>query len=148
MKRILIAVDGSDGGAEAVSAGLELASEQGAQVTFLRVYPAPEAVALTPGFTEFPMELSAIEVPPAGEDPVLADAAATAGKRGVAADLRITSGDPAWEIVAVGDELPADLIVIGSRRLGTVSGVLLGSVSNTVLRHAKRPVLIVHPPSP
>jgi nucleotide-binding universal stress UspA family protein len=49
--------------------------------------------------------------------------------------------------VALADDLPADLIVIGSRRLGTVSGVLLGSVSNTVLRHAKRPVLIVHPPT-
>ena len=148
MKRILIATDGSDGGREAVSAGVELASEQHAKVTFLHVYPPPEAIALTPGFTEFPAEVTSIEVPPAAEDPILAGAVAAAKERGVDTDLRITSGDAAWEIVAAADEVAADLIVIGSRGLGTVTGALLGSVSHAVIKHTRRPVLVVHPQSP
>src|SRR5262249_13006929 len=146
MKRILIATDGSDTAREAVRLGLELSSEQGAQATFLHVYPPPQAVALTPGFTEFPVEPMVIEVPPADQDPVLSEAAVAAGQRQGDADVRVTSGDAAWEIVAAADELDADLIVLGSRGLGTVSGVFLGSVSHAVLKHTRRPVLVVHPP--
>lgn len=51
-----------------------------------------------------------------------------------------------WQaIVDTADELDADLIVTGSRGLAGVRSVLLGSVSNHVLHHARRPVLIVPP---
>jgi nucleotide-binding universal stress UspA family protein len=147
VKNILIATDGSDAAREAVSVGIRLALEQGAQATFLHVYPPPQAVALTPGFTEFPVEPIAIEVPPANEDPILAEAAAAAAKRSVGSEVRVTSGDAAWEVIAAADAVDADLIVLGSRGHGTVAGVFLGSVSHSVLRHTKRPVLVVHPPA-
>lgn len=53
------------------------------------------------------------------------------------------TGDPAEEIRDYEREISADLIVMGSRGLGLVRGVLLGSVSKYVLEHAKCPVLIV-----
>jgi nucleotide-binding universal stress UspA family protein len=146
MKHILIAADGSDAAREAVSVGLEIASEQGARATFVHVYPAPEAMAMTPGYTEFPVVPYPIETPPAEQDPVLAECAAKAKERGVEADLQLTTGDAVWEIVAAADEVDADLIAIGSRGLGTVTGTLLGSVSHAVIRHTRRPVLVVHPP--
>ncbi|MDU0825964.1 MAG: universal stress protein [Negativicoccus succinicivorans] len=46
-------------------------------------------------------------------------------------------------ILTVADELNADLIVIGSRGLGSVKGLVLGSASKYVLHHATRPVLVV-----
>ncbi|WP_113705040.1 universal stress protein [Nonomuraea lactucae] len=51
-----------------------------------------------------------------------------------------------WKtIVDVADEVNASVIVTGSRGLAGARSVLLGSVSNHVLHHARRPTLIVPP---
>jgi nucleotide-binding universal stress UspA family protein len=47
--------------------------------------------------------------------------------------------------VALAEELGADLIVMGSRGLGGVRRALMGSVSDSVVRHAHCPVLVVRP---
>jgi nucleotide-binding universal stress UspA family protein len=47
------------------------------------------------------------------------------------------------EIVELAEELGADIIVVGSRGLGGFRRVLIGSVSDSVVRHAPCPVLIV-----
>lgn len=52
-------------------------------------------------------------------------------------------GDPAAEILKAADETRADLIIIGSRGLGRIGGLILGSVSERVLHGAHRPVLVV-----
>jgi nucleotide-binding universal stress UspA family protein len=53
------------------------------------------------------------------------------------------TGDPAAEIVAGAREHKADPIVMGSRGLGRIGGLVLGSVSEKVLHGAHGPVLIV-----
>ena len=61
--------------------------------------------------------------------------------------MRVTrstpSGDPADVIVAAAAAHDADLVVVGARGLGGMSRLLLGSVSEKVLRYARCPVLIV-----
>ncbi|HEV2440471.1 MAG TPA: universal stress protein [bacterium] len=52
-------------------------------------------------------------------------------------------GEPSHEILAAAAHLKADLIVMGSRGLGQVGGLILGSVSERVLHGARIPVLIV-----
>ena len=47
------------------------------------------------------------------------------------------------EIVKLADEIGAGLIVMGSRGLGGIKRALKGSVSDSVVRHAHCPVLIV-----
>lgn len=60
----------------------------------------------------------------------------------------LASGDPAAELLRIAQETAADLIVLGARGLGAVQRVLLGSVSEAVLRDAQCAVLIVaRPPS-
>jgi nucleotide-binding universal stress UspA family protein len=49
-------------------------------------------------------------------------------------------------ILAVAGDVDADVIVLGTRGLGSVKSLMLGSVSHAVLHHAGRPVLIL--PSP
>jgi nucleotide-binding universal stress UspA family protein len=52
-------------------------------------------------------------------------------------------GDPDKEIVRFAEDERADLIVLGSRGLGRLRRALLGSVSDSVVRHAHCPVLVV-----
>ena len=49
----------------------------------------------------------------------------------------------AEEIVSLAEEIGAGLIAIGSRGLGKIGRVLLGSASDSVVRHAHCPVLVV-----
>ncbi|MFG3442234.1 universal stress protein [Nonomuraea sp. NPDC047897] len=51
-------------------------------------------------------------------------------------------------IVEVADELDASLIVTGTRGLGGLTSLLVGSTANRVLHHADRPVLVVPAPKP
>ncbi len=52
-------------------------------------------------------------------------------------------GRPDEEIVVLGEEIGAGLIVVGSRGLGGIRRALVGSVSDSVVRHAHCPVLVV-----
>ena len=59
--------------------------------------------------------------------------------------LRIAERYRAQQIVKVAEDVGAGLIVMGSRGLGGVRRVLMGSVSDLVVRHAHCPVLVVRP---
>jgi nucleotide-binding universal stress UspA family protein len=54
-------------------------------------------------------------------------------------------GGAAEEIVALGEEIEAGLIVMGSRGREGIRRALMGSVSDAVVRHAHCPVMIVRP---
>jgi nucleotide-binding universal stress UspA family protein len=55
----------------------------------------------------------------------------------------VLEGSAAEAILEVASTRKSDLIVMGSRGLGTLSGLLLGSQSQKVVQHANCPVLIV-----
>jgi nucleotide-binding universal stress UspA family protein len=59
------------------------------------------------------------------------------------AETHLVRGRPDREIVHLSEEIGAGLIVMGSRGLGGVRRALMGSVSDSVVRHAHCPVLIV-----
>jgi nucleotide-binding universal stress UspA family protein len=59
--------------------------------------------------------------------------------------VHLSKGRADEEIVVLGEEIGADLIVVGSRGLGGVRRALMGSVSDSVVRHAHCPVMVVRP---
>jgi nucleotide-binding universal stress UspA family protein len=76
------------------------------------------------------------------------EGAQRADAAGLVAEPRIAKRDEDMTavILAAASDVEADVIVLGTRGRGDVRSLLLGSVSNAVLHHADRPVLIV--PSP
>jgi nucleotide-binding universal stress UspA family protein len=138
MKQILIATDGSSSAREAVEVGLELAKEQGADVTFVHVTAAEEVRGGRGGSHAFTHRDEIDE-----SETVLQVAADAAEDAGVSYGLERFAGETVETIVALADAKDADLIVLGCRGRGAVASALLGSVSQGVLRHASRPVLVV-----
>ena len=62
---------------------------------------------------------------------------------GTVAQAHLRLGRPDEQIVALAEEIGAGLIVMGSRGLGGLRRLLMGSVSDSVVRHAHCPVLVV-----
>jgi nucleotide-binding universal stress UspA family protein len=62
---------------------------------------------------------------------------------GTVTQAHLSMGKAAPEIVVVAEEIDAGLVVMGSTGLGGIRGALLGSVSESVVKHAHCPVLVV-----
>ncbi len=137
MKRILIATDGSAGGREAVEQGLALAAATDARATLVYVRKPPLPIV---GDACYQRVLS---VTSRHARQIVEDAAARATELGVEAEHEVLEGDAAERIVEFARLCDSDVIVVGSRALGSIAGTLLGSVSRTVVDTADRPVLVV-----
>lgn len=142
IERILIAVNGSASGQEAVEFGLGIAEKQNAAVTFFYAISPVVDNEWSADFSQgevrsFPFELDA------DEQAMLDEATRQATARGVESNIEVTSGNPVSEIISHAASINADLIIVGSRGQHEVAGSLLGSVSGGVLHSAPRPVLVV-----
>jgi nucleotide-binding universal stress UspA family protein len=139
MNRILIATDGSRASRQALQRGLDLASEQDAEVSVVHVAPA---VDVMPG-NGFGMTAAVRHVVSASDRAPLDEAVWLAEQRGFDIGPVLLSGEAISEIVAYADSEDVDLIVIGSRGHGAFASALLGSVALGVLHETRRPVLVV-----
>ncbi|MED6145253.1 hypothetical protein PIB30_023496 [Stylosanthes scabra] len=64
----------------------------------------------------------------------------------VKAETIILNGDPREMICQAAENMSVNLLIIGSRGLGTLKRAFLGSVSDYCAHHVKIPILIVKPP--
>lgn len=62
---------------------------------------------------------------------------------GEVAEARLRMGSPADQILREAEEMEADLVVVGRRGLGGLKRLLMGSVSEGVVQHARCPVLVI-----
>jgi nucleotide-binding universal stress UspA family protein len=139
--RILVAIDETAAAAFALRHVVPYAVDQRSHLTLLTVVPNPPRSVAAAGVA--PQQLA---------DQMKAEAAKHL--REVAAtlpqDLSVTTvlrhGDPAEEILALLRAQPFDMLCMGARGRGRVSGALLGSVSTAVLHHSPVPVVVLHPP--
>lgn len=147
LHHIIVAVDGSPYSDRAVRSAGELAVLAGAKLTVLHViesvehYPVPrslsayaelEHVSITPG-----------DLAQKAAADVLAHAEARLRGLDVQAELSTTVGHPVKAIIERAQDVKADLIVMGSRGLSDLKGLLVGSVSHKVTQLAECSVLIV-----
>ncbi len=140
--RFLVAYDGTDGAAAALAAAAKLARAASAELVVLHVLnPLIDAANVVAPTTH-----EAIAQVAAGSR---ASIEARLSELDLPAEVRVESssrGEDDWEhIVHVAQDVSADLIAIGSRRAGGLSGAVLGSVVRAVVQHSHCPVLVVRP---
>ena len=144
--RVVVGVDGSAHARQALRFALSEAALRGARVDVVGSWAVPPltatGVGMIPAFDLLRTELgdSAREVL-AGELANAADAAA-----GVEVEQHVAQGDAAGVLVEAA--AGAELLVVGSRGRGGVTGTVLGSVSRACLHHAPCPVAVVHDAGP
>ena len=135
-RRILIAVDSEPIAVRAVDAGAELTNALGAEIALVNV------VEIYPGDTGSvpPSELLALAKQDAKK--LIGDLRRHLSSQSVVMEFTPV-GSPATEIVRAAKEWSADMIVLGSHGRKGVQRALLGSVAESVMRHAGCPVLVV-----
>ena len=138
-RHILISTDGSELAQHGVTHGLALAKSLGAKVSVIFVVePFSE---LTGRFLEAVATYAELRKEQAKS--VLDQVAAAAKAAGVSCEtIQVESGHPDQAIVAAAAEKGCDVIVMSSRGRSGLSMLLIGSVTNKVLAHAKTPVLV------
>lgn len=147
---ILVAADGSREATLAAQSAAHLAHETRSELHI--VYVRPRRMPTHPGHFLGP---EVAEHPRQREQELLerkaqrildAQVEEIEAAGGSVAQTHVVIGKPAEEIVALGEELGAGLIVIGSRGRGGLRRALIGSVSDSVVRHAHCLVLVVRYP--
>ena len=145
IKKILIAVDGSDHSLKCVEMGASIAKAMGATVLLFHVvkpYRLPDSLKKFAKAEH--MATIDVDLLNQGAKYLLAgalDAAHEAGLKDVA--IETTEGPIARTIIGRAKSFKADIIVIGSRGMGDLEGMLRGGVSHRVETLAKCPVLVV-----
>ncbi len=140
---ILLATDGSDEGKLAAQAATELSRETGSEVHVVYVLPTPAQLI---GHHLYSDEIRESLIGGAERDAetfLKEQAEKVNSGGGKVAETHLRSGDPDKEILRAAEALNVGLIVIGSRGLGALSRALMGSVSDSVVKHAHCPVFVV-----
>jgi nucleotide-binding universal stress UspA family protein len=139
MRRILVAVDGTQASHEAARVALEYAGRLDARVTFLHVLP-PRVAEWTGEAPDY----SAFEKACADDaERLMAKVRQLGGARGPHADTVVEYGDPAEVILSAALAEDVDLLIVGARERGPVVRTLLGSVSADVVARCSKPVMVV-----
>jgi len=140
---ILLATDGSESAEAATEVALDLARTTGDDLIVVTVWRELRGDFGVPLASLFP-DVAEIEHSHARE--VAERVAAEAAVLGIDTEAVVRHGDAPREICAVARERKPRMIVVGSEGWGMVGRTVFGSVSESVLRHAGCPVLVV--PSP
>jgi nucleotide-binding universal stress UspA family protein len=136
-ERILLAVDGSEYGYKAAKVAADLARCMKAELRILVVYDP------IPPYLGEPNLQNVINARLGEAQEILDKAVEAVGDLPTEIHTEIVEGNSAEVIISVAKTRESDLIVMGSRGLGRLAGLVLGSTSQKVVSHAPCPVLIV-----
>lgn len=145
IRKILVPVDGSEHSKVALEFACELCGKFGAELSVVHVVKdeAAERTVMVLGSSSVTVPADPEQIRAAGRA-VLDAARKLAEERGcepVAAEA--VAGSPAKEILAFAEKTAADTIVMGSRGLSDIAGLLLGSISHKVSHLARCTCIVV-----
>src|SRR5215213_2544442 len=131
-KKILLATDGSEDARLAARAAASLSVEAGAELHLVHAWQSVPHPAVDAGYYEEGARRLLEE-----ETVLVSDAGAAV------TGTHLVMGSSVDAILDLGEEIGADLLMVGSRGHGTLGRLILGSVSEGVVHHATRPVLVL-----
>ena len=150
--KILLATDGSSEAEMAARTAVDLGKQTNSELHVIHVWDLAPSALLYSGATD----PEGVELP----DPILEEALERRTEQrgremldaevervrsagGTVAQAHLMMGEPAREIIHLAEDLGAGLVVMGSRGRGGIRRTLMGSVSDSVVRYAHCPVLVV-----
>ena len=143
-QKILITTDGSAVSRHTACAGVEFARQMGANVLVLYVAPTYQfpiyVEIVAPSYPSEEDYLAQMQRLGAEHTGAIVHAAVKAGLQSEA--MTAFSDSPALKIVDVAQQQKCDLIFMGSHGRSGWGHLLLGSVTNKVLSHTSKPVLV------
>jgi len=144
MSGLIVGIDGSHDSHRALEWAMQEAAARHAPLTAVAVHNVAAS-----GWTGNPIILPAdepalVEARQAAQELVTKAAAGLDGTKPASVTVRTVNGFPAQELIEASRD--ADLLVVGSRGGGGFARLMLGSVSDQVVRHAHCPVVVVPGP--
>jgi len=133
-ERILLPTDGSEDAVRAADAALDLARESGAELHVVHVWHDVRG---------FAHDFVKRELRRQGQEILDEQVERIRAAGGEVAKAHLRKGRTSNEVIALCEEIDAGLLVVGSRGLGTVQRILMGSQSEELVHRAQVPVLVL-----
>ena len=162
MKRILVPIDFSDATPRVIGLARQFAKALDAEIHLVHVKELSAAAApgtLGYGLAGMPELAPMSGVPVPGLDPMPQPTAETKDQKskvaqwqkeiaqdGIKVSMHEPTGAVADQILDEADAIEADFIVMGTHGHGAMYQLLVGSATKGVIKHSRRPVLLVPPP--
>jgi nucleotide-binding universal stress UspA family protein len=132
--KILLATDGSEDARQATEAAVDLAGKSGSELHVVHVWHD------VPGFAHAFVKR---ELRRQGQEILDEQVQKIEASGGTVTRAHLRGGRTSDEVIKLSEELGVGLLVVGSRGLGTVRRILIGSHSEEIVHHARVPVLVV-----
>ncbi len=136
-KNLLLAFDGSEHALKAARLAGEMARSSDADLRVVVAYDPLPTYLGEPGFQHI------VSTRLQHAETELQEALKQVGEVPKEIKTEVLEGPPAEAILTVAETRDNDLIIVGTRGRGRLSGLLLGSVSQKIVAHAQCPVLLV-----
>jgi len=150
--KILVPLDGSDHSLKALEIAVQIAKKFDGKITLIHAYSVgarpivmPEPTTLSPSWIPVmsPAEFSkVVEAARKAGASILDDGEKRVKKEGVKVEKSLREGHTVQEIIKAAEQGKFDLIVMGARGVSRIREILLGSISDGVIRNAPCPVLV------
>ena len=146
LNKILVPLDGSENADRGFDLACDLALKYGAEICLLHVVhavgdgPVPESQARFADLENMDVREAVWSM---GSELLLAATNRAHGKGVGTVEQKLRVGDPAIEIGKQADDMKADAVIMGRRGLGTLKGLLVGSVSSKVMQLVTCTVVVV-----
>ncbi len=139
MDKLMIATDGSKHSMKTIDQSVKLASKLGAEVTILYVIEGNPQI----GYDLFAAYKKTEEELENAAKKVLNESSQPFIDKGISVKTRIEKGHPSEIICEIAEKESFDYVILGSRGLGGIKQMLLGSVSNAVANCIKTNIIII-----